>query len=172
MTVRIFEDGDRLNYDFSYNEREKEELHNELNNKSSITIDDLRRISLWKMNRVLSVGEDTLKLLSDIAEEENLTIESDLSRKTIDSLVRAQGIGLPLASTILKFIRPDVFPIIDVRAYRALKGRKPKQSDYKEVNTYINYTKDLLKISIKQQISLNKVDEQLYSLDKKHNGKI
>lgn len=42
-----------------------------------------------------------------------------------------------MASTFLKFLRPDVFPIIDVRAYRALFGKKIKSS--KSSDTYKVY---------------------------------
>jgi hypothetical protein len=76
-----------------------------------------------------------------------------------------------MASAFLKFIRPDIFPIIDVRAYRALRGIKIYYSMYK-YEIYIKYTKDLMKIAKKFNRPLNEVDEQLYCYDKEYNKNI
>ncbi len=50
-----------------------------------------------------------------------------------------------MASTILKFIRPDIFPIIDIRAYRAIFGVKLYSSQY-SIEKYINYVEEVYKI--------------------------
>lgn len=76
---------------------------------------------------------------------------------------------MPLASTILKFLRPDVFPIIDVRAYRALFDKKIYTYTY---DKYIEYCKEIYKIRDIKGIKLSEVDEQLYMFDKDKNGKI
>jgi hypothetical protein len=40
-------------------------------------------------------------------------------------LLHVNGIGLPMASTIFRFINPEVFQIVDDRAHRAIKPFLP-----------------------------------------------
>jgi len=162
---------DKLNYKFSYNDDETKELHEKLNGALSISIDDLRRVSLWKLDRVLSVNDETLKKLSELSQKENLTIDDDIVKEVIEMLVNSSGIGFPMASAILKFINPEVFPIIDVRAYRAITGKKPYYSTY-TYERYIEYTMRLKEISKAKGLPLRDIDEQLYCFDKENNGTI
>ena len=76
-----------------------------------------------------------------------------------------------MASSILKFIRPDIFPIIDVRAYRALTGKKIYSSQY-NIDLYVKYVEQLKEYADKLNRPLSEMDEQLYEFDKEHNGKI
>ncbi|AGH81525.1 hypothetical protein PCNPT3_07935 [Psychromonas sp. CNPT3] len=46
----------KLNLPFAYNDEETNELHRKLNGSISIAENDLRRVSLWKSNRILSVS--------------------------------------------------------------------------------------------------------------------
>jgi len=160
-----------LDDDFDFNKEETKEIHSLINRKNDININDIRRITLWKYNRVLGIDESTIKKLQNIATKENLDIDSPLVKELIKGLVSSGGVGYPLASTILKFIRPDIFPIIDVRAYRAIEGEKIASHQY-NYDLYIDYAKKLKDIADDKGIPLKEVDEQLYCLDKKLNGKI
>ena len=44
-----------------------------------------------------------------------------LENQKIAILVKRRGIGIPVASTILHFIYPNTFPIVDVRTERGVK---------------------------------------------------
>ncbi|WHS60479.1 hypothetical protein [Pseudomonas sp. G2-4] len=170
--IRVYQkDTDELDYNFEYNDKETKALHARLNRTHSISEDDLRRVSLWKSNRVLEVSEDTLEILSHIASDDELKLRDDAVRSALDRLVLSQGIGFPMASAILKFIRPDVFPIIDVRAYRALTGNKPYYNTY-SYDKYIAYAEALSEIALRTGRPLREIDEQLYCFDKVHNGRI
>lgn len=172
MNIRTFDlNNDELSYEFEYNVNETKSLKEIMSNKENITIDNLRRIALWKLDRVLDVNDNILEDLQKIAIENAITIHSELVKNTIKELIKSNGIGFPMASSILKFIRPDIFPIIDVRAYRALYGKKITYNQY-TIDIYTNYTLEIYKISKKKNIPLHTVDEQLYKFDKEHNGKI
>jgi hypothetical protein len=160
-----------LDFTFSYNDEETAALHAQLNNSSAITENELRRVSLWKSNRVLSVPPATLGKLNALATIPNISLKDPLVKDVIDQLVLAQGIGFPMASSILKFIRPDLFPIIDVRAYRALTGTKPYYGTY-SYKKYIAYAEQLTDLARQLNRPLREIDEQLYCYDEKHNGKI
>lgn len=162
---------DQLNYAFSYNDEETAELHKKLNGAVTITEDDLRRVSLWKSDRVLSVSDETLENLQQLAQTKSISLRDTLVKETIDMLVLSQGIGFPMASAILKFINPSVFPIIDVRAYRALTGTKPYYSTY-TYDKYIEYAETLHVLSKELNKPLREMDEQLYCFDEAKNGKI
>ena len=162
---------DTLNFTFEYNNKETEDLHKIINGKPDLNIDDFRRISLWKLDRVLRLSNNTIEKLNIISIKQDLSIDDELVKEVIKELVDSDGVGYPMASAFLKFIRPDIFPIIDVRAYRALRGIKIYYSMYK-YELYIKYTKDLMKIAKKFNRPLNEVDEQLYCYDKEYNKKI
>lgn len=168
---RFNQESEKLDYRFSYNDEETQALHARLNGTSAITEDDLRRVALWKSNRVLDVSEDTLRMLEKLATSDDIKLRDELVQSVLDQLVLSQGIGFPMASAILKFIRPDIFPIIDVRAYRALTGVKPYYSTY-SYKKYIEYAERLTEIAKSTGRNLREIDEQLYCFDTEHNGKI
>ena len=162
-------------YDFDYNTSEKERLRNQIANKTNLDIEDLRSIAMWKLNRVIDVSEDVIKKLQSLSSIDNLSTNDSLVEEVINGLLESRGIGLPMASTILKFLRPEVFPIIDVRAFRSLYGVKPKSKDY-TYEGYVKYVNDITKLvnnkKHKLNLKLNQVDEQLYCFDRKENNKI
>lgn len=162
---------DPLNYNFVYNDTETAELHRKLNNNADVDINDLRRVSLCKSNRVMSVSDETLSKLQKLTATKSISVIDDLSRDVIECLVSCDGIGYPMASAILKFLRPEVFPIIDVRAYRALTGTKPYYGTY-TYEKYCDYTLELQAIAKELNRPLLEIDEQLYCFDEKHNGAI
>lgn len=162
---------DVLNFTFSYNDKETAELHAKLNGSTSITEDDLRRVSLWKSDRVLSVSKKTLEKLNELSAKSDVKLKDELVKEVIENLVISQGIGFPMASAILKFIKPTLFPIIDVRAYRALTGKKPYYATY-SYEKYIDYAEKISEISKELGRPLNEIDEQLYCYDQKYNGEI
>lgn len=170
--MKIFDiNSDILDFDFLYNPEETAYLQKHMKNKSDVSIDDIRRMALWKLDRVIDVSDETLENLHQIARDEKISIQSELVIETLKKLTNSNGIGFPMASAILKFLRPDIFPIIDVRAYRAIYGKKIYSSQY-SIEKYIDYAMKLYEISEKQKIELKEVDEQLYCYDKKYNGKI
>lgn len=170
--VRVFSPAtDILNYEFSYNPEETAFLKRSMKRRSTISIDDLRRIALWKLDRVLNVPAATLVLLASISSEKGIKEDASLSKKAITSLVACDGVGYPMASAFLKFLRPDVFSIIDVRAYRALTGKSIHYNQY-TLALYLAYVRKIREIAIATGRPFSEVDEQLYCFDKEHNGPI
>jgi thermostable 8-oxoguanine DNA glycosylase len=160
-----------LNFKFEYNPDETAALHKKLNGAAAITANDLRQVSLWKSDRTLNVSDETLAKLAELSAKTNVTIDDPIVKEVLEMLMDSQGIGLPMASSIIKFINPNVFPIIDIRAYRALTGKKANQSTY-TVGNYIAYTKRLTAIAAEWGRPLRDIDEQLYCFDKEYNKTI
>ncbi len=172
---RYDENTDALDFDIDYNNAETAAIHALANQNAQVDINLLRRMSLWKLDRILDVPSETIKRLQAIATDPHLHTGSAEVRALIEKLVECAGVGVPMASTILKFIRPDVFPIIDVRAYRALYGRKlywRQGAVERNIDLYLSYASDVRRISKSTGRPLRDVDEQLYCFDLKHNGRI
>ncbi len=163
--------GPEIKYIFNYNSVETKDLHARLNGNPDLNICDLRRVSLWKLDRVLKVSEVTLSLLRAVAIKNDLKITDSIAKDAIEGLVASEGVGYPMASSILKFIRPDIFPIIDIRAYRALTGKKLYYKSY-TLKKYLDYAERLQKIANDKCRPLCEIDEQLYCFDEKNNGPI
>lgn len=171
--AKIFDlDTDQLNYKFEYNKEETDQLFEIAKNLGNRMSEDfVRRIALWKYNRVIHLSDETNQMLEKLRYLKNLSPDSETSKKTILSLTSNKGIGFPLGSAILKFIRPDVFPIIDVRAYRALTGIKLHSYQY-NLDIYTDYCEKISILSKSLDLQMMYVDQQLYEFDKDHNGKI
>lgn len=162
-------DTDPLDFNFDYNPVETAALRNRT--YENLTIEDIRRFALWKLDRVVDVPDGLLSRLRSLAETNPLTARAAEAINVINDLVACDGIGYPMASAFLKFIRPDVFPIIDIRAYRALKGVRLRHHQY-NTELYLEYVDRIRDISVQRHVPLAVVDEQLYCFDKQHNGKI
>lgn len=159
------------------------------------SLEALYMIVLWKTNRLIPA--DRLKEIQQ--KIRNLSIKSIKSikdqnevRGLLSYMLETPGIRLPMASAILHFYYPDVFPIIDQRAYRAayledsffdqefdqeryekaVKETYPCNiSDKKAPDEYFQYIERCNKIIEKLQgkeqgISMKTIDQLLYAMDK------
>ena len=131
MSFRRFNpDTDQLNYQFDYNIEEGAALRERFSTANEIGLADLHRVALWKIDRVIAIIEELLATLNSLREMKDLEISSAASRDVIDRLTQCEGVYFPMASAILKFVNPNVYPIIDVRAYRAAYGQRPYRHTY------------------------------------------
>lgn len=89
--------------------------------KDPVSFEMLYMIVLWKTNRLIH-SNDLIQLKEKI-EALRRNPPTEYNRNDVEELLtlllKTKGIRLPMASTILHFYFPDVFPIIDQRAYRA-----------------------------------------------------
>lgn len=79
-------------------------------------------IVLWKLGRFPVISDDLLKKLDDL---KRISEFDKTSESLLKELLTAPGISLPMASTILRFLNPQVFQIIDDRAFRMLQKEFP-----------------------------------------------
>jgi hypothetical protein len=88
---------------------------------NTISSDTFRRIYNWKAPRAkhyvrwdsFHIYENAFRNVLQIPDEQN-----ELKIMVLDNL---PGIGIPLASTILHFMYPNIFPIVDFRTVEALQ---------------------------------------------------
>lgn len=132
--------------------------------------EDLYEIVLWKLGRFPGVEPDLVTELRGVA---SFKTHND-AREILDRLLRSPGIALPMASTILRFLAPNVFQIIDDRVYRVLFPKKSKfppkpapiTDHYVETSTriYFEYLDELHRVASKN-LPFKFADRILYQLD-------
>ena len=141
----------------------------------------LLEIVLWKLNRFPRLEPrllEGLKGVGDIKPKDHRKAATVLRK-----LLASPGIRLPMASTILRFLNPDVFQIIDDRAYRVLR---PGESTYpskptngasldrylaNSVDIYLKYL-DAIHEIVSEHLPFNLADRILYQLDIELGNKI
>ena len=134
---------------------------------------DLYSIILWKLNRFPTkdghiLGEDTLAIIKELA---TVTELNDDAAAKIKELIKIKQFKLPMISTILSFVNPKVFQIIDKRTNRIVMG------DSTEYN--VNYTKGPVKYYFAYlkklktfNIEFTKAGRAFYQLDINNKNKI
>lgn len=136
-------------------------------------------IVLWKLNRFPSIQDDLLDELKKVG-----TLKPRQHREAkpvLNKMLKSPGIALPMASTILRFLNPSVFQIIDDRVYRVVhpgKAKypaKPQKVNERYLTTssniYFEYLDELHKLS-SEKLPFDKADRILYELDIKLGNKI
>jgi len=152
------------------------ELTTRLDNLEVTAIDQslINDIVLWKVNRYVRVSDE---VLGQIAGLKLLKAgEHRKAKEEINTLMELDGVDLPMASTILRFINPKVFQIIDRHAYRAVYGKKyplyPSTPKERKISLYFDYVDQLIKLCEVKRLTFTTIDRLLYVFDKKNNGKL
>ncbi len=149
-------------------------------NSNNLSRETLYEIVLWKLNRFPQIEDNLLEELKEIKSikpKEHRVAEPLLRR-----LLQCPGIALPMASTILRFINPEAFQIIDDRVFRRVyEGNKTRYSNKpaivdknfleKSANIYFDYLDALHELSCDKLLFKNS-DRILYVLDIKLENKI
>jgi hypothetical protein len=141
----------------------------------------LNEIVLWKVNRYVLFDQNLIKELNTISSWNE--INESKTREILTSLLKTKGVQLAMASTILRFRNPNIFQIIDQRAYRVInKNETLKLSQIKDtskattidkqINLYLRYIEQLRIISKDHRIPFNVLDRALYNIDKQINKSV
>ena len=142
--------------------------------------DIINSIVLWKINRQVDIG---LELFCKIKKLDinfaNLKDRESEIKNTILELLQVKGVRIAMASTILKMFYPNVFPIVDQRAYRELVGSElPKyyglQANERYTEMYYEYVFKChdYNAQICPEIKFEDIDKLLYQLDLEKGYKI
>nr|WP_314571907.1 hypothetical protein [uncultured Pseudomonas sp.] len=141
----------------------------------------LLEIVLWKLNRFPRVEPALLEELKVVADFKPKTHRQ--AEELLRKLLASPGIRLPMASTILRFLNPEVFQIIDDRAYRMLRPNEPLYpSKPANGNNLAGYLKNSIRIYfeyldamhaiVSDRLPFHLADRILYQLDIKLGNKI
>jgi hypothetical protein len=141
-------------------------------NPADLDIEMLYEIVLWKLNRFPRIDSallGELRKVADIAPKSHRQSQAVLRR-----LLQTPGIALPMASTILRFLNPGAFQIIDDRVYRivcpgkAKYPAKPQNASERFLvsseTIYFDYL-DMLHQLASDKLPFAHADRVLYELD-------
>ena len=166
--------GDLNTFLTSYNYQP--ELTKRLDNLENVSINQslINEIVLWKVNRYVRISE------VDIEQFDKLKVlkagEHKRASEMLKVLLGISGVDLPMASTILRFINPKVFQIIDRHAYRAVYGKKyplyQATPTERKISLYLEYISELIELCKSKGLAFTTIDRLLYIFDKKNNGKL
>ena len=126
------------------------ELTARLDNLEGTTVDQalINDIVLWKVNRYVKVNNDIVRQISELKVLK--AGEHRKSKKELSTLLELNGVDLPMASTIMRFINPAVFQIIDRHAYRAVYEKKyplyTSTPTERKLSVYYDYIDELIKL--------------------------
>ena len=84
----------------------------------------INNVVLWKVNRYAEIDHETQTLLQTV--KNSPTRSNPNIRLTLHKLLKTKGIKLAMATTILRFIKPSLFQLIDQRVYRVMYGYELK----------------------------------------------
>ena len=131
----------------------------------------INEIVLWKVNRYASLSPYCLQLLNKI-DKESLIIDRSLTKIVLFELLQQKGVRLAMASTILRFRNPNVYQIIDQRAFRFLTGKNldyPERDLNQQLNYYLEYLDKLSEACKEFKMDFKLSDRILYRLYKIYN---
>ena len=177
MNHKTVHDKDFQILDSDYEFKYKEELTEKLDaDHSDFNQDRLNEIILWKVSRYARFSEELISKLNSIdPNSEGMDLME--RRSILKMLLETKGVGLPMASTILRFRNKNMFQIIDQRVYRIInKGKILKLSNYaseknrnKQIELYMDYLNDLKGVCLKLDIPFSASDRILFMADKRVN---
>ncbi|MFH0816413.1 MAG: hypothetical protein V1934_06330 [Methanobacteriota archaeon] len=136
----------------------------------------INEIVLWKVNRYACIDNDTLNIINSI-DGNSKKLDKGKTINILYALLKIKGIGLPTASTILRFRNKNVYQIIDQRVYRIIypdkKLKLPQYVNDKNLNMqielYLKFLIDLTEVCQILQIPFDKSDRILFMADKRIN---
>ena len=141
--------------------------------------DIINEIVLWKMNRRPQVEEKLIDAIYRLKKIETPieAANSEITKQVLEMLLLTKGMQLPMASTVLHFYFPNIYPIIDQRAYRELYGNDyPKNITKMKllVELYLKYIVDCYQYQQEKcsEIPFAKIDKVLYQIDKEKGLKV
>lgn len=117
----------------------------------------------WKANRIVGYGHALdHHYLRTVTEA---SFSSTNERFRIESLTLLRGVKWPMASTILHFVWPKKYPILDFRALWSLQAKVPNRYDY---NLWYQYCGACRMLAKEHGISLRDLDKALWQYSSKH----
>lgn len=154
--------------DYEYNNIKKS-VDNDIRNINGISKATLKALLDWKASRTKGkVNWDNFKQYKEIFKEILELLKEDKLKK----LTELAGFGIPIASTLLHFIYPNEFPIIDIRTVESLQAlgyidkNKSLYSIRDTIKGYYFYRSVILDIVRKCKKSLRDVDKALFKYHK------
>lgn len=158
--------------EYHYQPAETEYLDLKVNEfrKGDFSYQDLYEIMLWKTDRFPTLegellSDKILEVIKKLASVDNNSINENFCKEQIKILLAVNGFKLPMISTILSFVNPTVFQIIDKRTNRIVMGDSKEYIQNYSSKPEEYYFKYLNKLRTFSKIDFSKAGRIFYQLD-------
>lgn len=144
------------------------ELTKKLDDKyDDFSYETILEIVLWKTNRFPKISSELISNINRLRKDFNENLADNILMELLDK-TRSKGFDLPMASTVMRFINPNAFQIIDQRVYRILYGKEMKvpYNSVEKVRFYKDYLSKLKMACINYNVDFKNADRIFYLLDK------
>jgi len=156
---------DQLESDEDEYQKIVSKVQQEIQAEMTIEKQTFYRLIHWKSPR--AKGKIKLDLYETVYKRAiNQCLYEKSIRSKLECLVRLDGIGVPVASTILHFMEPSKYPIIDVRTIGTLSFFKYDVVSSITISTYHKYYAIIHNIQKSTNMSLRKIDRALFAFNK------
>lgn len=160
-------------YDEKFNGTEdffvEKELKDWLLEHKYLNRDKFIKLGLWKSKRPKRHYENSKNTDEFVKSITSLAFNTSNEKEKIESLLSInngiKGVSWPVASTILHFAFPDLYPIMDFRVIWSLGIEKPKSYDFQFWTEYCNKVRA---IAGKFNQSIRTVDKALWEYSKEY----
>jgi thermostable 8-oxoguanine DNA glycosylase len=162
-------------FDYRDDYRDEQRLKRWLAKQSGRKFLDKKRflsIAMWKTPRAKDHYEaNSAGFVRRVTDQ---AFQTGDDRLRLHILMALDGVGVPVASTLLHFAFPDMYPILDIRALTTLtkaglwSGNKPGASTPAD---WLKYTRLMRGLSKKLRVDLRTLDKALWAFDK-HGGQV
>ena len=120
------------------------------------------RVGRWKSTRQTPNYDSNPEEAVRVATAEAFRARDDGS--AIAALTRLRGVGLRTASAMLRWMRPDQFPILDVRVVGALGW--PEPASWEDLEFYSRVSERVRDLARQCDVDLRTMDRALWAWDK------
>jgi len=157
------------NLDIQYH-RILDNVKKELDNSDTLSVSLIKEILYWKYPGLPSkINSERYAQYQEAIT--NIRTGELNTKEKITILEELDGIGLPVASTILHFLEPEKIPIVDERTVKALLYLEiiPQGSLYhyrETIDGFLEYQDAILVIKNRLNISLRNIDNALFNFHK------
>ena len=169
ITKRLIEEWEK-NYDITENDENEYQkiikmVSNDINENESIKKDTFEKILRWKSPRLTGIVRLD-KYETEYKPKIEKCIQDEDSHAKLDRLLLLHGIAVPTATTILHFIYPNDFPIMDIRTAKTLVHFNKLKAEYRSKENYWNFCRALIDIKNTTRKQLRTIDRALFSYHK------
>ncbi len=171
MPVKVVSEADIMKCDLTF--KHEPELTKKLDSRNGpFDQSVINEITLWKVGRYAHIDGRLLTDLNCIQKTDKRFSRSKI-KEILVRLLEARGVGMPMASTFLRFRNPSLFQIMDQRVYRVVYGEEmslPRRSTVADreniADIYFAYLNKLCDTCARLKIPFEKSDRILYLIDK------
>lgn len=170
----VIDSGFIRKWEIQYDNHEiDEEEYKSIIKKTALEVKQTKNISKETFLRILNWKSPRLKGIVKLSEFDTTyapvikeCIEETSNENKVQKIISLYGIAIPTGTTILHFIFPDVFPIMDIRTAEVLYYHGYLESKTRTEKNYYKFYKVLHRIKNNTNMSLREIDRALFSYHK------